>query len=157
MGKEKNINKPTTEKVVDKQEIVDKEITPEDRKKLAQEKIDNIEEKVKQFKEEFKDDPEALQEVHNLFKKSIKDIKELEGGEKDEEDKDDKEKVKSVEEVDLGYLDIEPRVIFEKFNEADLETLKELMEKGDKEGIKELYKSTIIIHFTSTKIDPHNP
>ena len=54
MGKEKNINKPTTEKVVDKQEIVDKEITPEDRKKLAQEKIDNIEEKVKQFKEEFK-------------------------------------------------------------------------------------------------------
>ena len=87
--------------------------------------LSNIEEKVKQFKEEFKDDPEALQEVHNLFKKSIKDIKELEGGEKDEEDKDDKEKVKSVEEVDLGYLDIEQVNIYNE------ERLSQLISKTD--------------------------
>jgi len=57
---------------------------------------------------------------------------------------EESEETGTPEEIkDLGYLDIDPKLIFEKFNEEELGNLKELMQNGNKEGVKALYKSKI--------------
>ncbi len=103
---------------------------------LAEARIRQIEEEINKAKNTSKETPENITEKPELNPEPIPEKSEAEPVKPEPV-------IPEKVEKDLGYLDIDPKVIWEKMTPKDMEALQALMKAGDMVKVNEFYQTKI--------------